>query len=536
MTKSTDTTKITARRPSVTDDRSGTTRRRRLGIAASAATALTVVTLAVSCARDVSTEHPGYFPHQDRPRHPVGRSPAPHQPADAASSSDTAAGTPSDTPHADEVPEEQLIVIGGVVRSANVRDADGLASAFTADGTLNAFGDWGAHPVHQGEVIPTWMENIRAWDLATDRGSCEPRTETTVVCDVETRWRTLQIEIGERWTFVFDDEHVSSLVLTRKDLDPSDRSEPMSYNDLDAWEAWLEQTHPEQAAALLQRNSLIASFLRYDPTLADQIGASIREYLDALAKDPGRDISDQTRIVDRLVDAIEARDTDAFIDVFAPGAAFNPRGDFGESSGFFWHTLPIAQTPLVEAWMAINEAWGVEAKVIACHPDINPDGGYSDDTDWRIDCQVSSRWHKLSLEITEGWRFEFQGTRLTWWNPLDQSSLELLDLNPAARSLPLGYDGLEAWEASLDADHSADAARYLNPRQLPDDCDGCQQWQESLAPGDAERAAKLATLLWSARDDWKIDGHDFAPEGLIPYNPAFAGQIEASIQQYLENR
>lgn len=38
----------------------------------------------------------------------------------------------------------------------------------------------------------------------------------------------------------------------------------------------------------------------------------------------------------------------------------------------------------------------------------------------------------------------------------------------------------------------------------------------------------------SSTGGWSIQGHDFTPYGLIPYDPAFADEIEASIHGYLE--
>ena len=145
-----------------------------------------------------------------------------------------------------------------------------------------------------------------------------------------------------------------------------------------------------------------------------------------------------------------------------------------------------------------------------------------------VNCEVATRWHGLSLEITELWSYEFHGQGVGHWG------FSLLDLNPPVRELPLGYDGLEAWEAWLAANQPESAARYLNPRTIERDCDGCQEWQESLAPGDPARAARLAPLLTGAQSDWSIQGHDFSPHGLIPYDPAFADEIEASIHEYLE--
>jgi hypothetical protein len=42
-------------------------------------------------------------------------------------------------------------------------------------------------------------------------------------------------------------------------------------------------------------------------------------------------------------------------------------------------------------------------------------------------------------------------------------------------------------------------------------------------------------LLWHAENDWAIDGHRFSPAGLIPYDPAFAHEVQASIQEYLDD-
>ena len=58
----------------------------------------------------------------------------------------------------------------------------------------------------------------------------------------------------------------------------------------------------------------------------------------------------------------------------------------------------------------------------------------------------------------------------------------------------------------------------------------------SLAPDDTEFAARLAPLWWRAANDWQIDGHRFSPAGVIPYDPKWADEIDASIQQYLDTR
>jgi hypothetical protein len=243
-------------------------------------------------------------------------------------------------------------------------------------------------------------------------------------------------------------------------------------------------------------------------------------------------------VIRQLVDAINARDTDAFIDLFDPDGAFNPRGDFRGSASPFGNTQPVAQVSLVETWLVIIDAWGLEADLIACEAEDGP-GRYAGGS--VIGCVVATRWHTLSMEIHEGWSFEFADTGLLWWNShigtndADQRSVELLDLDPASRVLPLGYAGLEAWEAWLEANHPDEAARYLNPRDVRS-CDGCEQFVDQLAPDDPATATRLASLFFGAKNAWTVDGRDFAPAGLIPYDPAHADEIEASIRTYLSQQ
>jgi hypothetical protein len=254
---------------------------------------------------------------------------------------------------------------------------------------------------------------------------------------------------------------------------------------------------------------------------------------------------EQMATIRQLVDAINARDAEAFIDAFTNEGYFNPHGDFRESSSLFGQQQPVGQIPLVQAWMAIIHAWGLEADLLACSILTEADeiDGLRGNWGWPrsgpdaslVRCDVATRWHSLSLELTEGWVYEFRGTQLDNWG------FVLLDLSPAERTLPLGYDGLEAWEAWLEANDPLSADRYLNPRVRPGEdpnCvdDSCAEWEAALAPNDPELAARLGRLLQAAEKRWSIDGHEFAPGGLIPYDPAVANEIEASIHEYLETK
>lgn len=238
---------------------------------------------------------------------------------------------------------------------------------------------------------------------------------------------------------------------------------------------------------------------------------------------------EQVPAIRQVVDAINARDAGAFIEVFAREGAYSPRGTFEASSGIINNFHPVADAHLVDAWMAIHEAWRLEVELIACNElDFARYGRFSSKSDVLIQCEVATRWHRLSLEMREGWLFDFDGMKLLHAD-LAHANPEQLDLNPGRRVLPLGYDDLQKWEEWLKATHPDDAARYLNPRATeagPCEDNSCQRLWDST--GD-----RLAPLLWDAKKEWSIEGFRFRPTGLIPYDPAFADEIEASLQAYL---
>lgn len=240
----------------------------------------------------------------------------------------------------------------------------------------------------------------------------------------------------------------------------------------------------------------------------------------------GRTPAAQMATVRALVAAVNDRDADAFIGAFTAEGAFDPRGSFGMSSSVFANSQPIADAHLVRAWMTIPEAWGLEVELRACDLDTES-RPYYDRADFIVRCEVATRWHALSLEVREAWKFEFLGSRVNWWD------YGLLDVNPADRALPLGFDGLLEWEAWLEATQPESAARWLNPRAAPPDDWG--ECCEALAPGDPTDPG-LAALMWRGERDWTLPGSRFHPDALIPYDPAFADEISASVREYLEGR
>ena len=134
-----------------------------------------------------------------------------------------------------------------------------------------------------GDNFPeVWMSNLDRWGLEARLGSCRAESESTISCGVRTRWHVLQIEIGEQWTFDFEGTRVRRLVMARVDPDPSNRVLPLGLGDLERWEAWLSETHPEKADRLLPTGPDIFGhfYFRFGLDASpDEIGASIREYL-----------------------------------------------------------------------------------------------------------------------------------------------------------------------------------------------------------------------------------------------------------------
>jgi hypothetical protein len=247
--------------------------------------------------------------------------------------------------------------------------------------------------------------------------------------------------------------------------------------------------------------------------------------------------TEQVASIDRLVAAINLRDVEDFVAAFSPEGVFDPRGDFQATQSLYGNSQPIAEQHLVAAWMSIVDAWGLDADLRSCS--LKEDGERWQGAvgmprsggDTVVVCEVATRWLTLSTEVVEEWAFEFEDDDVLFW------AYTFLDLTPAERSMPLDFEGLEEWEGWLEENDPRAAARYLNPRQeWPRNCDGCQEWQALLAPDDPDLAARLAPLLSAAERDWEIAGTRFSPAGLIPYNPAFADEIESSISDYLDGR
>lgn len=184
----------------------------------------------------------------------------------------------------------ELAVIGQVIDAVNSRDVAALRLGLTrrahvvlpqirSDG-LQEEAAAGFDVTTEG-FLGAWVYATAAWDMEAELRSCQAEAESTFRCDVTTRWRVLQVEIGEEWTFEFHGPRVTRLEMARVEPSPASRTLPLGYDDLASWESWLEETHPELAARLSGSEWIWPFYFRYSYQEAEAIGVAIQEYLES---------------------------------------------------------------------------------------------------------------------------------------------------------------------------------------------------------------------------------------------------------------
>lgn len=195
-----------------------------------------------------------------------------------------------------DTPAELRAVVQQVVDAVRQGDRAAFTGAFAEGGTFTTHLDFAnrasccdSYPVEEAGLVDSWMAVNEAWEMESDLRSCQLASESNVRCSVRTRWENLQMEITEEWVFHFDGSAIRSFGTLNDELEPADRSMPLSYVDLADWEEWLADSDPQEYERLLvyedpfERSINGASFwstiLRYDPALADQIRASIETYV-----------------------------------------------------------------------------------------------------------------------------------------------------------------------------------------------------------------------------------------------------------------
>ena len=194
------------------------------------------------------------------------------------------------------VAPDQRAVVAQVTEAIENNDPDAFASAFGEGAVFATHLDFvdrssccDAYPVERGDLVTAWMAVNEAWGLESDLRSCEPEGDAAVRCSVRASWQNLQLEIRESWLFVFEGSELRSFGTLFDDLNPVERSMPLDFSGLEAWEAWLQERDPAEYERLLPYGEgfervidsvpFWSNILRYDPALATEIRASIDDYL-----------------------------------------------------------------------------------------------------------------------------------------------------------------------------------------------------------------------------------------------------------------
>lgn len=201
-----------------------------------------------------------------------------------------------------ETPPEQRIRIEQVMEAMNGGDSAGFASAFGEGATFNAqafmsFIDRDqVMPRQDPDLVEAMMAVIEAWEMENLIESCQPQSELTVRCTVRNLWHVAQTELSTEWVFAFDGGQISSAGIIQDDVDPADRTMPLSWLDLtgamtvtgsrDTWWAWVAENDPDLFGrmddGLLEINGVAfesSLFMSMDPSLASEIRASVDRYL-----------------------------------------------------------------------------------------------------------------------------------------------------------------------------------------------------------------------------------------------------------------
>jgi hypothetical protein len=212
-------------------------------------------------------------------------------------------------------PAAARTIVNGLIEAINAIAADesldetSLPDVFTPDATINAFEVWGDQPVSDTGVLETWIDHLQAWGFEASVLDCVPE-DGQLICKVRARWQTVSAEADETWIVTMGGERIQTLSVFSNGERFGDPLLPLSLAELDGWETWLRDTDPDTADRLLApAGTAVGQPLvpRYDPALADEIAASIQQYVEQ--RPPGDEITVTSELVDfgdRLVGSIGA--------------------------------------------------------------------------------------------------------------------------------------------------------------------------------------------------------------------------------------
>jgi hypothetical protein len=191
---------------------------------------------------------------------------------------------------------QQAALVSDVVAAINGEDFDDFRSLFAADGEVGF--ETGLHrPYHEGveggQPIPVTdaagFEADFAWGAVLDRRisirDCESQGERIFGCEIDFALEALRLGGLETMRIALDESGGISLLSTEPT--PGDGPQPLNISDLSGFNAWLEETHPDEYRRLVRPGTpgsingveIQLTLSPMNPDLVPEMTALIDEYL-----------------------------------------------------------------------------------------------------------------------------------------------------------------------------------------------------------------------------------------------------------------
>jgi hypothetical protein len=201
--------------------------------------------------------------------------------------------------------------------------------------------------------------------------------------------------------------------------------------------------------------------------------------------------AEQRAVIEQVMEAVNGGDSAGFANAFGEGATFNAQAfmNFIDRD----RVIPSQDPDLVEAIMAVIEAWDVETVLESCQPQ----------SESLVRCPVRHLWHVAQAEFVADWLFAFDGGQISSAGIIQE------DLDPADRTMALSWLDLTG------------AMTVTGSRP---------SWWGWVAENDPDLFERMGDGLL------EINGVAFESSLFMGMDPSLAPEIRESVDRYLAER
>ena len=211
-------------------------------------------------------------------------------------------GAVASDPARGDTPVAQMEAIRQAVDAINAGDYEELRSVFTEGGEVAPGFDFElctgpcSYSIGSAERMQAWLSVLQTWGASSDIRSCTPSTEIVIQvrCRVATSFEALFMDWPSDWVFIFDPEGALRHLEMLGQPDAAPENQPLNWlGVMEDWTAWLQETHPGQAAEILPKavtgvgesgyevdGVWMDGVIKFDPAHAAEVSRSIEEYLE----------------------------------------------------------------------------------------------------------------------------------------------------------------------------------------------------------------------------------------------------------------